>query len=229
MAPLALLTLLTGCQTGMFDRGMTGPFHQPNNFSLTDRSLPEDVRRIAVPPLAASRADVTLGVGRDSLQSVLYDELIRSRLFEVITVSEDEMAQWTGKKRWRQDEILPADFMIRIEDQTACDAILFCELTSFSAYPPLAIGWKFLLVRPDNQVIWSFDEIFDAGEPRVSNSVRRFEYENERSRFELLQKSNEESGSLWPSRAAGSDSVNSPRHFGKYTIGAALRTILPHQ
>ena len=219
------ILLASGCGTGALDRGLTGPFYQPSNFNLTDRTLPVDVRRIAVLPLAPSRPEVALAVGRDSLQPVLYDELIKTRLFEVITVTEDQMAQWTGKKRWRQDETLPADFIVKIEEQTACDAVLFCELTSFSAYPPLAIGWKFLLVRPDASVIWSFDEIFDAGEPRVSNSVRRFQRESERSRYELLQQADERSGSLWQARVAGTDSVNSPRHFGKYTISAALRTM----
>ena len=222
-----LIFLAAGCGTGSFDRGVTGPFHQPSNFNLTDRALPVDVRRIAVLPLVGSRPDVTLGIGRDSLQPVLYDELIRSRLFEIIAVTEDQMIQWTGKKRWRQDETLPADFIVKIEEQTACDAILFSELTSFNAYPPLAIGWKFLLVRTDNSVIWSFDEIFDAGEPRVANSVRRFEHDTERSRYELVQQSDERAGSLWSTRVAGSDSVNSPRHFGKYTIAAALRTLAP--
>lgn len=218
--------LMSGCATGSLDPGLTGPFHRPSNFNLTDSTLPEDVRRIAVLPLATSRpSEITLGAGRNSLQPVLYDEILKSRLFEAIAVSEEQMAQWTGKKIWRQDEVLPADFIVRIEDQTACDAILFCELTSFSAYPPLAIGWKFLLVKTDGQVLWSFDDIFDAGEPQVANSARRFEYDRERSRFELLQQSDQRSGSVWQYRVAGSDSVDSPTHFGKYTVNAAFRTL----
>jgi len=167
---------LAGCamQTPL-DPGLTGPFHHPANYHLTDRKLPEGLGRVAMLPLTSAEDDLAARSGRESLQTILYGELIKARLFEVALVFPEKLEQITGKPAWSADDQLPADFLVRIREVTACDAILFSRLSNYRPYPPLAIGWHLLLVNAkDGRVIWKIDEVFDAGEPRVWNSARRY-------------------------------------------------------
>jgi hypothetical protein len=51
-----------------------------------------------------------------------------------------EGCEWTGA------ESMPTNFFPTLQRRTGCDAVLFCELTEFKAYPPLVMGWRFKLV-----------------------------------------------------------------------------------
>jgi hypothetical protein len=220
---------LAGCamQTPL-DPGLTGPFHHPANYHLTDRKLPEGLGRVAMLPLTSAEDDLAARSGRESLQTILYGELIKARLFEVALVFPEKLEQITGKPAWSADDQLPADFLVRIREVTACDAILFSRLSNYRPYPPLAIGWHLLLVNAkDGRVIWKIDEVFDAGEPRVWNSARRYAVENERTQAEFTRLAGTKHGSAFPSRVTGLEWINSPRHFAKYAANAAIETLTP--
>ena len=222
----AFWVLLGGCATSPLDRGLTGPFHKLGNFYLINQKLPDDVRRVAMLPLTSSQKDAAAAAGREMLQPILYGELTKSRLFEILSVPGERLAQWTGRPAWNQDEELPADFLVKVREETGCDAILFNQLTFYRPYPPLAIGWRLLLVKADGQVIWSLDEVFDAGEPSVSNSARRHALEAERNNAEFTQQSATGYGSVFSSRITGWEWLNSPRFFAKYTANAAVATLI---
>lgn len=221
---------LTGCATSPFDPGSTGPFHEIGNYYLVDDQLPDHVRRIAMLPLTSAYDTHTATGGRESLQPVLYGELSKSRLFEIVQVTEKQLEQWTGKRQWNAEDELPADFMVKIRDGTACNAILFNNLSYYRPYPPIAVGWRLLLVDSnDGQTLWSLDEVFDAGEPRVANSVRRFVLANEQANAELTKEIGTRYGSVFNSRVSGLEWINSPRHFARYTASAAIETLTPKQ
>ncbi|MGA1238500.1 MAG: hypothetical protein ACO34E_16750, partial [Limisphaerales bacterium] len=90
----------------------------------------------AVLPLAIVGEDAILENGRDALAPVVQSELIRSARFELVQVSPEQCRQWTGKTSWLTTDV----FFERIHQVTACDEVLFCQLTRYRAYPPVAMG-----------------------------------------------------------------------------------------
>ncbi len=220
--------LLTGCATHPFDPGLTGPFHEIGNFFLINHALPPHVRRVAMLPLSSTQTTQTADKGRESLEPILYGELSKKRLFEIVRITPEQLDAWTGKTNWKAEDELPANFLTKIRESSACDAILFSQMTYYQPYPPLAVGWRLLLVDSnDGQTLWSLDEIFDAGEPRVANSVRRFALENERTNAELTKQMGTKYGPAFSGRVFGLEWINSPLHFARYTANAAAETLMP--
>jgi hypothetical protein len=226
LAGCAFIGLLAGCATSPLDPGLTGPFHKIGNYYLINHKLPSEIRRVAMLPLTASQNNHASGTGREAFEPVLYGELTKSRVFELVRVSTEKMEQWTGKIGWSSHDELPADFLAKIREQTGCDAILFSELSFYRPYPPVAIGWRLLLVKSDDgQVLWSVDEIFDSGEPRIMNSARRFALENERTSAELSKEASTRHGPLVGNRVPGLDWLTSPTQFARFAANAAVETL----
>ncbi len=79
-----------------------------------------------------------------------------------------------GKSAIASVEELPSGFFEKLGKAYGADAILFTDVTTFSAYPPLALGLRMKLARISDRVIWwAADNVFSAAEPAVSNSARR--------------------------------------------------------
>jgi hypothetical protein len=198
-----------------------GPRYRPTNVYRRTNSLPAQIKRVAVLPLITPDSTAFLRAGVETLGPLLYAELEKCKRFEVIPVSPEQLRQWTGRAGWRTDEPLPADFFGRVGDATGCDAILFCQLTRYQPYQPMAVGWKFSLVanpppgplsmqEMKDKILWSADEVLDAGEPGVSNAAR--DYYGQHLRNEA------------PS-ADASTILSSPARFGQYTLAALLETL----
>jgi hypothetical protein len=169
-----------------------------------------ELKRVAVLPLTSDERHPDSAAGEQTLEPVLHSELLRSRRFEIVSVSPQDLRRWTGRKRWEVEEKLPPGFFEKLRAELGCNAVLFCRLSRFHAYPPLAVGWKLTLVDAHQlQTLWSIDEVFDAGEPAVANSARRYQREHERSE---------------PQGNSGMI-LTSPRRFGQYTAWAALSTL----
>lgn len=133
------------------------PAHDGCNAYRAVEHLPADVRRVAVLPDA----------GDPELRPVFLAELDRAKPFELIPVTPEQLRDWTSKTEWQTDEVLPADLLEKLQQATGCDAVLFCRRTRFSAYPPLAVGWKVMLVHCRNRLtLWAVDETFVADPPK---------------------------------------------------------------
>ena len=200
--------LLTGCSIlERTDNGAyMGPFHAPSNTHLAPGGLPADLLRVAVMPLTPGRGNTPAERGVVKLQTVLTEELSRARLFEVITVTPHRLHGLFNERAIYADAALPFDFLPKLAKETGCQAVLFCELTTYRAYPPIGVGWKLhLFSLEDGQLIWATDEVFDAGQTTVNNSLRRHIRERQSSSIlaatELLV-------------------LNSPRELGRYSLGA---------
>lgn len=198
-----------------------GPRYHPSNVYRQADVLPPQIRRVAVLPIAAPNVSTYTQAGLESLSPLLYPELDKCKRFEVISVAPEQLRQWTGKISWKTEELLPPDFFARLKDATGCDAVLFTELTRYSPYQPLAVGWRFSLVAVPpaelapgqsmrNQIIWSADEVMDAGDLAVANAARDYYQQHLR---------NEE-----PAGDA-TTILNSPARFGQYTMAALFETI----
>jgi hypothetical protein len=121
------------------------------------------------------------------------------------------MLQWTGRESWRAEEPLPRNFLQKIRESAACEAILFARLTAYRAYPPPATGWSMKLVDSvDGKVWWSVDEVFDSAEPAVVASARRYSQQHIQT------------GGAAPDPQA---ILQSPTRFGQYTLSAVLATM----
>ncbi|MSR66894.1 MAG: hypothetical protein EXS24_05925 [Pedosphaera sp.] len=175
---VAILSLfLSGCTTleDAFDSSTLGPFHTIQNFKLAGGQLPDELRRVAVLPLLPARGSKLAEHGSEHLQAVLTDELSRSGLFSVLTITPEKLHGLSGQRAVRAEDPLPFNFLETLKSETECQAVLFCELSVYQPYPPISVGWKFHLFDiKTGELLWSFDEVFDAGKPTVANSCRRY-------------------------------------------------------
>ncbi|HTS18829.1 MAG TPA: hypothetical protein VMP11_14740 [Verrucomicrobiae bacterium] len=201
--------LLSGCTSV---RAVRQADPAPNAYSARVH-LPSDLRRVVVLPVTCDNTP-DAEVGRDALQPVLLAELTKVNAFEVVPISPDQLRAVTGKSRWEATELLPPDLFSRLHAATGCDAVLFCRLKQFRAYPPLSVGWDLRLVEVNQRsVLWAVDQVFDAGKTEVASAAQRY-----------YARSEERSATI-----ADPESVlMSPRLFGQYAAAASLAVLPAH-
>jgi len=186
-----------------------GQSYVPQNVHRSDSHLSLRVRRVAVLPLAADEAST--GAGQETLQSVLRDELGRTEKFVRVLETREQLKLWTGRSVFYSSDRLPPDLFTRLRDETGCAAVLFCRLTRFHAYPPLAVGWQLRLEDARKpRTLWAVDEVFDAGDASVVTGARRFQQQR--------PVASPAPGDTW-------SILQSPRRFGHYTASAVLATL----
>jgi hypothetical protein len=181
----------------------------PKNVFTWPPVLPPDLRRVALLPMAAEGPDANLPDGCEALQPVLFDELVRTEKFEVVSVRPENLRASSGRAAWTGAEQLPKEFLDSLRREYGCDAVLFCELTVYHPYAPLAIGWRLKLADArTHEIIWAADEVFDASKTGVSKQAWQF----------LLNRAPSEKKQeiRWRSE-------NSPRQFGSYAAAEILR------
>src|ERR1700709_2633923 len=118
-----------------------GPAYHPSNIYIRTNVMPARVQRVAVLPLTMTKPSSDLEVGVETLEPILYAELVKSKRFEVIPVSRQQMIQCTERSGWRAGEQLPPDLLDRVTKAIGADSILFCQITRYQPYQPLAVGW----------------------------------------------------------------------------------------
>ena len=155
---------------------VTGAGYQPKNYYRSLGQLPVNIRRVAVLPTTCDAQISDVQHGRDLLDPVITEELAKTKKFEVIVVTPDQLRVWTGRTSWRAEEPLPADLLKVLKRAVECDAVLFGRVSQYRAYPPLTVGFSFKLADVHSgDFIWAVDEVFDSSEPSVVNSARRYQ------------------------------------------------------
>lgn len=207
---VCLAGLAAGCSSGPFARNHLGDGGAPSNSYRAARVFPKEIRRVAVLPVTLADRTVVAESGQASLEPVLHTELRKGGLFELVIVSPAELRAWTGRDDWTAEEGLPHDFFTLLRERAVCDAVLFCRLSEYRPYAPLAVGWNLRLVDcRDRKVWWAVDEVYDAGREAVAGGARRYWADH-------LQT---------PGGASdASTMLRSPRRFGQYAVHAALAT-----
>lgn len=188
------------------------PLAEPRaNVFRAGATLPRSVTRVAVLPLAVKGTSESLAAGREVLEGLLPMELQRLERFEFVQVTPEQLREWTGRVAWGADDVLPENFLRQIEEHLDCEAVLFPRLTRFKAYPPLAIGWDFKLVRTSSAtVLWAADELVDAGDR--AEAARAVNYANQ--------------GSQQPFWVKKDDIIlTSPLRFGQYSLNSVIATM----
>jgi len=155
------------------DGAAAGPFYTPTNVKAVAK-IPAGVRRVIVLPVAGGPAlteDTLL-----KLDAICQGELTRTGRFEVVPLSRDKLAEITGARQISSVDKLPViliDKLFNIYNTFGADAVLFVDVTTYSAYPPLVLGLRTKLARvTDGDIIWAADNVFAAAEPAVANSAR---------------------------------------------------------
>ena len=207
----SLLFLLAGCASLALEDAVVGPDFQPDNVFLAAPQLSKSLRNVAVLPLVADSqlADATAGIA--AVEPVLHRELAKQQRFELTFVTAAQLREWTHRAGWTAEEELPANFFESLRRQLHCDGVLFCRLTQYQAYPPLAVGWRMKLVDSEScGVVWAADVVFDSRDKAVANSARRYQ-----------QASQTLSSTLPDSRII----LTSPERFAHYSAEAVLKTL----
>ncbi|MBX7121613.1 MAG: hypothetical protein K1X42_05735 [Opitutaceae bacterium] len=171
-----------GCESvPRVDHARTGPFYIPTNVRGVDR-FPATVKRIAILPVAGLPEIPEENLAR--LDSSFSSEFNRSARAEAVLVSRDLLARLAGARQLTSVEVLPHDLLSRLKGATSADAILFIDLTAYSPYPPLKLGIRSKLVDiASGEILWAFDNLFDANEPAVANAARRHYLDSNASEF----------------------------------------------
>jgi hypothetical protein len=203
--------LVGGCATKSYQAAMLGTAYQAGNVFRASDSLPHGVRRVAVLPMTCDEQHSDLSFGRDALDTVLRSELVKTRKFEVVVVTPEALRARTGRTSWSNEDVLPEGFLQWLRETYGCDAVLFSRLTTFRAYPPLAVGWRLQLVDVrGRETLWASDEVFDAGQPGVMTGALKYQ-----SR-ELQAVGNQVNEFAM---------AKSPRRFGQYAVAELLATM----
>jgi hypothetical protein len=207
----ALSGILASCQAAPPDPSVSRRDFRPDNVFASPAKLALNFRRIAVLPMAAETAGSDLPAGCAALTPVLWEQLIKTKKFEVVAVDAATLRRRTGQVNWTGAENLPPDFFAFLRREYGCDGVLFAELTTYHTYAPLAVGWRLKLVDTrTGQIVWSADELFDATRREVARAAQQFE--RPRPRLPFLHEEN------WVA-------INSPRQFGRYSAAALLETL----
>ena len=206
----AMLWVGTGCASSRSGAEAVAEYGLPRNVFRETGRFPGEFKRVAVLPMMIAGQDAVLENGRDALQPIYHGELFRAARFEVIPVSTEQCRQWTGRGTWSGQETLPRDFFERLREMTGCDAVLFCQLTRYRPYPPVAVGWRAQLVSvAPLRVWWAVDELFSAGDSEVADAARAYY----RAHFATRT-------------GADPDSIlATPRRFGQFTLTVVTESL----
>jgi hypothetical protein len=163
--------LLVGCAgTDVLDPVHRGPFFIPRNHA-GDPSL-GGIRRVVVLPVYGGTVAAPEAVA--ALDPVLVEALQGVNRFEVVTLSREECLRRFRAPELSSASALPHGLLGQLKQEFAVDAVLFADITVFSPYRPLAIGFRAKLASIDGtRLIWTFDDVFAADNPSVANAARR--------------------------------------------------------
>src|SRR6266404_5271354 len=206
---ISLLAILcSGCASAQ--RRASIAHSSPHNVFRFTRTLPRDLRRVAVLPISFQPGNWQADAGRVELAPVLVQELGKARQFEITVVSEEQLKQWTGRPDWQADEKFPADFFDVLRQKLDCDGVLFTHLRPYHGYEPLVIGWNLKLVETRNRfVVWCADEVFDAAEPKLASAARQYD----------------DPGTCCFSSPDSGRILLSPRRFSQFSLASLFATL----
>lgn len=171
----------TGTQRYNLKENCYTPFKSCNSYDAGD--LPEDITRVAVLPIFSDKLEGEL---LENIDETFKGELLKQNRFEVITISRQQLYSDFQKMQFSSAEVLPSDFLGKLETISDSNAILFIDLTHYKPYKPVALGVRCKLVDVrSGEVLWAFDTLFDSGNPPVAVAARRFQLGHQKTQYPL--------------------------------------------
>jgi len=170
---LASLFLLSGC--AFFDIDLPEPPvppYTPVNFKGEAR-LPASLHRVALLP--AHGGAVVDAESAAALDPVILTALQRQVRFEVVAISREDCHRMFDVGSFGSTDALPPGLLEKLARVYAVDAVIFTDITVYQPYRPLALGFRAKLATVhDVRLVWSFDEVFSAGQAAMLTSVRDY-------------------------------------------------------
>ena len=202
---------LSGCAPGLDKRPQypVGAGFIPRNVYKSADAL--GLRRVALLPPYAGLADTNR---RQDLDRNFSTELGATGRFEVVPISRNELVALSGRDQINSSEPLPPRLLAAIRGEYGADAVMFVDITQDDPYRPITLGVRAKLIDTRSgalATLWSCDSVFNAGNPAVANSARRFQIEEGRQEF--------------PADQDGSSVLLSPARFARYAANATFATL----
>lgn len=210
---LLILPLLAGCTSPRLEREWKdtpmGFAYKPDNIYSAE-SLPSGFKRVVVLPFSHQQLAHDM---MPEVETAVINALRRQARFEIVQVASDELYQLLGNDNLTFDKPIPAKLLETMQTVYHADGILQTEITTFRPYKPILIGIKSrLFTSSANQVLWSCDELFDAGNEKIAMGARLF-----------AEKELEQPYPLQSSYSA----LISPQRFASFVGQALFETIPP--
>lgn len=187
--------------------------YRPANV-LSATIWPVAVKRVAVLPLACGLVDVPADyfsahdpIWRAALQG--------SHRAEFVSVTRADLVRWSGRSSVSAAQRLPPDFLERVAAFTGAEAVAFLEVTSFSPYGAVSIGFRARITEVASKgTLWALEDVIHIDETSVLQVAK-----DVLSRRETRSSSASELNGvrLTPSRAIG------------YVAGAIAQTLPPRK
>jgi hypothetical protein len=173
LAALALASL-AGCQSAsrLVDPLALDPDlgYVPANFR-GDAQLPSTLQRVAVLPVHGGA--IASDESTSALDAVVVAALQQQQRFEVVSVPREDCHRLFGARDFSSVAALPHGFIEEVARRYAVDAVLFVDLTVYRPHQPIALGLRAkLAATSDVRMIWAFDEVFSAEDPRLRRTIR---------------------------------------------------------
>lgn len=169
-ASLAALALFALAACARVPHVAGPPPYAPRNFAGEAR-LPATLRRVVLLP-AAGAAPVTPEQLRE-LDVILHRALELQDRFEVVRFDREDCRRRYGVDALGSASALPPGLLGDLAADFAADAVLFVDVTLDRPYRPLALGLRAKLAdAKDSHLLWTFDEVVSAEDPRVAAAVR---------------------------------------------------------
>ncbi|QXD33258.1 hypothetical protein [Candidatus Pelagisphaera phototrophica] len=206
-----LIALLSGCGTvhkvnSQYDTTI-GKKRQTTNV-YQKAPLPMSLNRVALLPMYKGRYEHH---DFEGIEENFRLELVKRSLFEVVSLTPEEMSTLFPEPRYSSIEYLPTDLLTKLSAKYAIDGLLLLDVSYFKPYKPVGLGIRAkLLDGHTGEIVWAADEVFDASNPAVSNSARKY-YKTE----SIIQFPLHNTQTI----------LHSPNRFSKYVAHSLFRTI----
>jgi hypothetical protein len=208
-----VLGLSSGCGSTQSARGgglWGGRVETPSNFYV-DKLRVAAVNRVVLMPVYAP--GVGLSAEKD-LDTQFQAQLNGTQLFEVVTLSREELARRFGQRAFHAAGILTDVMFEYIEQVSQADAVLFVDISSYQPYQPIRIGIRGKLISlRDREVLWAVDVLYDGSDKRISEAAVAYE---KKSRAPFDKKHRYRS------------ILGSPARFTAFAVDRCLQTLPPH-
>src|SRR5882757_1967092 len=117
-ATLVFCGLLAGCAVGTPRDLVRGRSYQPQNVFAEANALPVNIRRVVVLPVVCDENNCSLAEGRALLEPVLFDELIKTKKFEIVSSDSTVLKNRIGRVEWAGEESLPPEFFALLRESS---------------------------------------------------------------------------------------------------------------
>jgi hypothetical protein len=186
------------------------PLYIPKNVT-GEPHLPAGMRRVVLLPVCGG--GFMPAETAAALDQVFSAALLRQARFEVVSFSREDCRRCFGGPEFSSTAALPHGFIQTVTSRHAADAVIFVDVTAYSAYRPLVLGIRAkLATAEDVHLVWAFDEVLSAAEPAVADSARRYFLENDHRELPV---------DVSPAMQ------QSPARFGAFVADTVFRTLPP--